>query len=472
MRENLKPVFCVPLSLILLFLLVSSGCTFWTDQPVCTPILLIGVDGIAWDLALPLIAEGRMPTFERLMAAGRYGLLETLVPTNSPVIWTTVATGMPKEAHGILGFARSNRKREMSLYDNRHRQSAALWNILSDFGKRVCVVGWWMTFPAEPVNGVMVAQTNTLDQLDTRGGKNIWKGSLRPGVPGQVYPPELEQDLMQTLEMVESDLPRLTEEIFGRFPYPLSPLGERLWSNCRWSFRADQTYAWISERLIGEEEPFDLSMVYFGGSDVVGHRFFRYMKPELYDYPPTEEQVENFRNVITDYYIWIDSEIDNLIDLYPEEVTVIVISDHGMVSVNREGRFDPDDPPANINSAHHKKGPPGIFLAAGPYIEPALHAVAPASLQRSDLSSVGSVYDLAPTILAMLRLPLGRDMEGRILDELFTERFQIERQPWSVKTHTTIEFNLSRRALPRHNPGETTRIKQLQSLGYLPVEEK
>ncbi len=473
MRENFKPVFFVPLLLtILLLFVVSSGCESWRNQPVSSPILVVGVDGIDWDLALPLIAEGRMPTCERLMAAGRYGKLETLVPTDSPVIWTTVATGMPKEAHGILGFANTRQRNNTRLYDNSHRSAAALWNILSDFEKRVCVVGWWMTWPAEPVNGVMVAQTNTMDQIDTSKGRNTWKGMLRPGVAGQVYPAELESQVMATLGEVETELPTLTEEIFGEFEHPLSRLSDRLWSNCRWSFRADQTYARITRRLIAEEEPFDLAMVYFGGSDVAGHRFFRYMKPELYDHPPTAEQIANFRDVIADYYSWLDAEIGRLIDLYPEDVTVIIISDHGMVPVNQDNPFDPDDLPMDVNSAHHREGPPGIFIAAGPYIEPAADAVAPAALQPEDLPTVGSVYDLAPTILAMLRVPLGRDMEGQVLEQIFAEGFQIDSQPRMVKSHTTEEFQINRRNLSRHDPAESARIEQLQNLGYLPQEDE
>ncbi len=469
MREKSEPIFYVPLFLtVLILFIVSFACGSWRNKPVSSPILVVGVDGIEWELALPLVAEGRMPTFERLMAEGRYGLLETLVPTDSPVIWTTVATGMPKSVHAILGFANTNRPQNISLYDNSYRQAPALWNILSNFEKRVCVVGWWMTWPAEPVNGVMVAQTNTMDQFDTARGRETWKGAIRPGVAGQVYPPELESRIMSTLGEVETELPRITEEIFGQFPHPLSRLGDQLWSNCHWSFRADQTYARIAHRLIAEEEPFDLSMVYFGGSDVAGHRFLRYMKPELFDHPPTAEQVANFRSVISNYYSWLDSEIGRLIELYPEDVTVIVLSDHGMVPVNRENLFDPDDIPEDVNSGHHHDGPPGIFIAAGPFIVPAENALPPAALRRDDLPTVGSVYDLAPTILAMLRLPRGRDMEGRVLDELFAERFQIDLQPRMVSSHTSMEFLQSRKKLHRDNPAEDTRIEQLQNLGYLP----
>ena len=479
MLEKTRPVMYGLLAVSLVIIaVITFGSGSWRNQPAGSPILFVGVDGIEWELALPLIAEGRMPVFERLMAEGRYGYLETLVPTASPVIWTSVATGVPKTTHGIYGFADRRRPNRVSLYDNRNRLAAALWNILTEYDKRVLVIGWWMTWPVEPVNGVMVAQTNTMEQFDTAGGKAVWKGTLRAGMPGQVYPPELEPDVMATLAEVEEELPLLTEEIFGRFPHPLSRLGHRLWTNCQWSFRADRTYARVAGRLLGSDEPYDLAMVYFGGSDVVGHRFYRYMKPELYENPPSAEQVANFGKVIERYYCWLDGEIGRLIDRCPENVTVILASDHGMVPVNREGRFDPDDPPANVNSAHHAEGPPGIFIAAGPWIDPEPGAPTPAALSTADLPTVGSIYDLAPTILAMLRLPRGKDMTDRSLKELFAERFRIRYQPGPVKSHTTEAFLYSRRTLgraasPAKGQAEQTRIEQLRSLGYLsPASEE
>jgi hypothetical protein len=470
-RKSLGPCSCVLCLLIPLLLLTACADRSWQEKPVSSPILLVGVDGIEWELALPLIAEGRMPTFERLMSEGRYGCLETLIPTKSPVIWTTVATGMPKEAHGIYDFARPAQGKK-ELFNNSHRQSAALWNILSDAGRRVCVVGWWLTWPVEPVHGVMVAQTNTPDQLNTSRGMNTWKGTLRHGIAGQVHPARLEAPLLEILGEVEEDLPALTEEIFGRFPHPFSRLGYQLWTNTQWAFRADQTYARISHKLLEEEETFDLTMIYFGGSDVVGHRFYRYLRPELYSHPPAAEQIRNFQDVIARYYCWLDGEIGRLIDRFPAGATVILVSDHGMSPVNRDNPFTPDELPEDVNSAHHNEGEPGIFIAAGPFIQPLPDAVPPSTLRREEIPVVASVHDIAPTILAMLRLPLGRDMQGRVLDEMFGEGFEVDIQPRPVKTHSTEAFKRSRVELHRHDPGEAARIEQLQALGYISPEDE
>ena len=40
-------------------------------------------------------------------------------------------------------------------------------------------------------------------------------------------------------------------------------------------------------------------------------------------------------------------------------------------------------------------------------------------MTRENLESVGSVLDVTPTILAMLGIPAGEDMEGRVMSDVF-----------------------------------------------------
>ncbi len=434
--------------------------------PDASPVVVAAVDGFEWDVVIPLLKEGRLPNVARLMERGRYGELSTLEPTWSPVIWTTVATGKPPQAHGIHHFVRRQPGGGRSLYLSRDRRTKALWNIVSDHSRRVNVIGWWMTWPVEEISGVMVAQTNTTAQLDTKGGRNVWKGTLRDDVPEQVYPASREAEMLAVLRQVEADLPDLTRRIFGPFPHPLSLLGERLWNNCRWSFRADATYLRIALALAAEEPPADLTLLYFGGPDVVGHRFWRYRQPALYRDPPAAEEVENFGRVIDDYYVYVDQALGRLIAAHGPEATVLVVSDHGMAPVNRGARFDADRPPADVNSAEHQDAPPGVLIAAGPAIERG-RPFPLSELTRGDLVDLGNVFDLAPTILAMLRIPLGRDLEGRVLEDLFRPEMRIAEQPPAIATHDTAEFLAAQQGERPRSPGEAERLEQLRSLGYI-----
>jgi predicted AlkP superfamily phosphohydrolase/phosphomutase len=125
------------------------------------PILFIGLDGLEWDVVLPLLERGDMPVLMGLMKRGSYGLLKTWRPTSSPIIWTTIATGRTGRAHGVRGFVKEQATETRELYTNSDRTTKALWNILTDYHKRVATGGWWMTYPVERINGVMIAQTNT-----------------------------------------------------------------------------------------------------------------------------------------------------------------------------------------------------------------------------------------------------------------------------------------------------------------------
>ena len=113
------------------------------------PILIVGLDGLEWQVMLPMMREGRLPVLSGLMADGLFGKLQTLQPTRSPVIWTTVATGKTPDKHGIFGLRTRDEQGRDRPFNRTDRKTKAIWNIFSDFGLTVHSVGWWMTDPAE-----------------------------------------------------------------------------------------------------------------------------------------------------------------------------------------------------------------------------------------------------------------------------------------------------------------------------------
>src|SRR5262245_10302880 len=58
-------------------------------------VILLGFDSCDGDLVDELIRRGKLPNFARLRREGAYGLLESTQPLLSPIIWTSIATGMP-----------------------------------------------------------------------------------------------------------------------------------------------------------------------------------------------------------------------------------------------------------------------------------------------------------------------------------------------------------------------------------------
>ena len=121
-------------------------------------VLLIGWDAADWQVITPLVDAGKMPNMKRFLEQGVMGNLATLYPVLSPMLWTSIATGKRAYKHGIHGFVEPDPQTgTVRPISNLGRKTKAIWNILNQEGKRSNVVGWWPSYPVEPINGVMVS---------------------------------------------------------------------------------------------------------------------------------------------------------------------------------------------------------------------------------------------------------------------------------------------------------------------------
>ena len=432
------------------------------------PVLVIGMDGLEWDLLLPLLDSGDLPNMAKMMGRGAFGFLDTLHPTWSPRIWTSVATGKEPEEHGVLDFVHYSEDRTpLSLYTSEDRKVKAWWNILSEYGIQNDTIGWWMTFPVEPVDGVMVAQTNA-----PLGGNGPSKGLLREGVPAQVYPAALEQQVFDLMGQAEESLDLTLKEIFGS-PEIFDDEARERWEDCRWAFRADSTYLAIALEQ-AKSGPAPLTAVYFGGTDVVGHRFFAAYKPEEFDLPEDGDEVRVFGDVIPSYYRYMDRVLGELVAAWPEDTTYFVLSDHGMVSQHEEvesrGGLHAKRKDGKTNMTHtggHGRGEPGVLFAAGPLIQDT-QALAPASQARDQLPTLGSVLDLCPTLLTIFGVPIASDMAGESLKDLLVASVTV--LP-AIPTHDDADWLANRPHTGLQPIDSAGRIDQLGDLGYLDEDE-
>jgi hypothetical protein len=435
------------------------------------PLVLFAVDGLEWDVMLPLVARGQLPAMARLMEQGSFGYLRSMRPTLSPVIWTSLATAKTPAKHGITNFVYSTgngNDRELRVFTSGHRRTKAFWNILSDYGLVVHCIGWWITYPAEPINGVMVSQTNTSPLAPARQGRQIWKGSLISGLEGQVYPPARQEEIMAILQEVDASLAEITKQIFGTPPHPPDPFSTMMWEETQWAFRADATYLRVAGRLLASNAAFDVMAVYIGGPDVVGHRFWRYAYPESFRYPPSRDQIDNYGHIIDDYYKYTDQAIGQILSTLPADTTVVIVSDHGMHAVNQDQQFRPEDTPRSIYSGHHFDAPPGVFIAAGWGIRTRIPPGPRASdLSRSDLVEVGSVLDIVPTMLALKGIPIGEDMDGTPLRDVLSVTTLKERPIRFLPSHDTDEWLAHRDSLKKVPRDQAERLEQLRALGYI-----
>jgi predicted AlkP superfamily pyrophosphatase or phosphodiesterase len=439
------------------------------------PLVVVGADGLEWRLVLKFAQEGLLPNITKMMSEGYAGRLETLEPTLSPVIWTTIATGKLPEQHGIKQFDFVGPGGVHHLFNSVHRQSKAFWNLLTDAGETCHVDGWWCTWPAEEISGSMVAQTTTREQIQYRKGR-IQKGTYLKGLPLQTFPPELSSEMDAHVDALAEKAEETFAAAFGKPAHPLSPRMQMLSSCLAEGFFADVLYLDAARDVVDSKKPFDLLALYFGVTDVASHLFWRDFEPGLYQHPPPADEVADFGHVIRDAYRFVDAALGELRTKMPD-ADFILLSDHGFHGVNFEIDFDRvfDEKGLRNDSGHHTDAPPGVFIACGPSFKRAPVVV---GTEPSLLRTVGRVDDVLPTMLVLKDIPCGEDMAGKPMRQLFTDETLAAHPIRTIATHEDAAWKAQREkareeagALERKFEAILTQldqnwVKTLQKIGY------
>lgn len=401
---------------LLFFLIVLAGCR----EPAAErrPVLFIGLDGADWQRLEPLMKSGAMPNLAALAREGRTGVLTTIQPPLSPLVWTTMMTGVSPLEHGVLDFTRLNPATGAEEPITREeRRVPAVWNLAGLKGKSVAVFGMWATWPAEPVNGLMVAD---------RFFSFTSRESQPP--PGIVHPPEREAWARETLRRIERetsyaavkpyfpDLQRseLTERP-DPYAHPVSALRQILIET--------RAYDALARSWLEEQVP-DLTILYFQGTDTIGHVFA----------PLSDRRVP-------DLYF---AEVDRLLGEYRKwagehGAVLMLASDHGFL-------WDKNAQPMTAMTAasaglwHRDEG---MYLLWGPGI-------------GNGERQTGRVDQVCSTLLALLGLPPGKRIAGPPLPgapELHGEQVDYPWRPAPVPRVETAS-------------GEEE-VAKLRALGYL-----
>lgn len=396
-----------------------------------TRVLFIGLDGAEWSLIKALMAQGRMPNFQKLMERGVHGELKSLEPLQkSPAIWTTIATGKSPREHGIKTFVEE--KDGQPLTQNLRRVKA-LWNILSATGRKVGVVGWLMSWPAEEVNGFIVT-----DYIQYAAGRNskMTHRTYPEGLYDEIAPLNRDWRAMPW-SGVNAFLgqPLDTTLIGGTNPDTLAILRAR---PMRWMISADASFADIALKLARPTPPPFLA-VYLRSMDTFGHLYWNFQHPEAW--PPgllDPSMVPYFQKTMEKNYEWIDGQLGRILALADEKTTVILCSDHGFKGGGGGGVQD-----------HRLEG---VLVMAGPHIG------------RGEITGA-SVYDITPTVLALYGLPKAEDMPGKVLWAAFDKTIRPEMFKETLPTYETGGGPAA--ANGQASPVDEELKERLRSLGYI-----
>jgi Tfp pilus assembly protein PilF len=199
----------------------------------------------------------------------------------------------------------------------------------------------------------------------------------------------------------------------------------------------------VAIELYRQESP-TLMMMHYDGTDVVNHLGAPYHPP--YREGIRQEDYRKYWPLVANYYAEIDRLIGEWMQVLSADTTMFIVSAHGF----QWGRGRPRLPPAGRSAlADHRN--PGMFIAYGNHVV------------RSAASRNVSVYDIVPTILAILGLPPSGEMPGQMTPVLNENVQPVQ----SVRIASYAEFFGERRvgSVPRRDPQEYRR--NLQLIGHI-----
>jgi hypothetical protein len=326
-------------------------------------LLLVGWEAADWKFLHPLLDAGEMPTLHRLVEHGASGGLLSVAPQVQALQWASIATGKRAWQHGVCHPTENS---------SQHRQSAALWEILSHESRRSLVVGWPATHATRRGSAIVVS--DRYPEPTAPPGIKPWP----PAAPGTYWPVEIGAKL----DPLRVSPAEIAADIISRY-VPLwdkvDQKRDRRLGQLRVLLAGDFSYQSAVADLLGRKD-WDFAAVRFsalGGISQLG---------------AAADEFQFYRNLVNGHYRMLDLMLSRLIELAGPEVAVMVVSNNG-------------------RSSH------GIFVAHGPGFSP-------------DALLLGaSILDVAPTVLTWFGLPIGDDMEGRVLLESFSETASIQRVP-------------------------------------------
>jgi predicted AlkP superfamily phosphohydrolase/phosphomutase len=255
---------------------------------------LIGFDGMEPALAERWMDEARLPHLARLRAEGVFLRCASTRPPVTYPAWTTCVTGVNPGRHGIFDFTEVvPGERSIRFTNSSYRRAPALWNALSEQGKRCCVLSVPGTYPPESVNGIMISGFDS-PVATSVDASFVYPRELYPEVRGWRFADFQESDIGPGWHARALEL--LLAKIEDKERIALSLL---------------------------DREPWDFFMAVFGESDTVSHHFW------LFHDPQSPRHRAGFETAIRQVYERLDETLGKVLERPDGDTIVGVVSDHG-----------------------------------------------------------------------------------------------------------------------------------------------
>ena len=228
--------------------LAVAGCAPERDVAAMKTVVVLGIDGMDYDVARRLIDEGRLPNLARMERSGGFKPLQTAVPPQSPVAWSDFITGMDAGGHGIFDFLHrdpetmfpylstsqavgATRTMELGRYQipleggrvELLRKGEAFWEVLERNGIESTIVRMPANYPPSGKATRELSGMGTPDVLGTYGTFSFFtsepfafQGKSLAG--GKAFPVDFIDNIVEA-ELVGPDNPFLVEKTKLEIPF-------------------------------------------------------------------------------------------------------------------------------------------------------------------------------------------------------------------------------------------------------------
>ena len=255
-------------------------------------LLVVGLDCAAPAL---LFGDERLVNFRRLMDAGCYGRLESVIPPITIPAWRCMVTSQDPGSLGVYGFRNraDHSYGKLDIVNSKSFKALTIWDHLALEGKKSVIIGVPPSFPPPRVNGISVGCFMTPSVQDA-----------------YTHPPQVAAD-------IESLVGEYLVDVKGFRTDDKDWLRDQIFEMSRKQFTVVRHYI--------EHAEWDYFHFVNIALDRVHHGFWKYMDPTHPDYEPGTK----YENVISDFYLHLDEELGRTLELLDDDTAVLIVSDHG-----------------------------------------------------------------------------------------------------------------------------------------------
>jgi hypothetical protein len=342
-------------------------------------VTIIGLEGLSFDVMIPLVNDGKLPNFAWLLEEGSWGRLENFSPTDPLILNSSFNSGKFPSGH-----------RKVSVFKYR------ILKIDQEFE----VIPRFIFFGQLLRTGLLLRS----EQDPSWRSDDIWT----------IFRDNQTSFLLKDWQQepsVSNPSPR-AETRFNLIFKDLKLDTSQVFNIVKRVFFSDFEF---EDRVTQERNETQPQIIYFmlNGLNTVERYFYKYTFPDLFG-NIDQDEISRYSSVIEKYYQFYDEIIGKYLATRKEDELLIVYSPHGIEPLPLWKRVVEWIIGNAEISAYHELAPEGVVFLYGREI-----------LRGKDIRGM-RLIDIAPTLLHYLGLPIGKDMDGIVVSAVFREEFKLE----------------------------------------------